>query len=185
MVTRHSPPATRRASMPNAGMSMSPAARARMRVTEKAVYRYYNDMGKNKGNCTWGTGILAHVGVCSAEELERKVSAQSADMVFAQKVAEAERIVRREIHVTLSQAQFDALCSLTFNTGPTRAEDTFRFINNGEFTKAAANMSKLIKVSIVKDGKKKYVIAPGLIKRRVEESAPFRTNHGSQSSPTE
>lgn len=66
-------------SRPHAGMKMSPEARARMRATEKAVYRYYNDMGKNKGNCTWGIGILAHKGVCSEEELGRKVSSRMVD----------------------------------------------------------------------------------------------------------
>jgi lysozyme len=32
---------------------------------------------------------------------------------------------------------------------------------------------RCIKVQVVVDGKTKYVIAPGLIKRRAEESAPF------------
>jgi hypothetical protein len=59
-------------------MKMSPAVKAKMRATEKDVYRYYNDMGKNKGHCTWGAGILAHKGVCSAEELEMKVSVDMA-----------------------------------------------------------------------------------------------------------
>jgi len=31
----------------------------------------------------------------------------------------------------------------------------------------------MIKVQVVVDGKKKYVIAPGLIKRRADEGAPF------------
>ena len=159
---------------PNASMSMSAIARASMRVTEKAVYKYYNDMGKNKGNCTWGAGILAHKGVCSEEELGRLVSGQSVDIVFGQKVAEAERIVRRDVHVALNQAQFDALCSLTYNAGPTGASDTFLFLNRGDFVGAAANINKMIKVSVVKNGKKTKVVAPGLIKRRAEESAPFR-----------
>jgi len=67
---------------PNASMKMSPEARVRMRATEKAVYRYYNDMGKNKGHCTWGAGILAHKGVCTAEELARKVDAKMVDQEF-------------------------------------------------------------------------------------------------------
>lgn len=50
---------------PNATMKMSPEGRARLRATEKAIHRYYNDMGKNKGHCTWGVGILAHKGVCT------------------------------------------------------------------------------------------------------------------------
>ena len=43
-----------------ATMRMSPSARTRMRATEKTFFRYYNDMGKSRGNCIWGAGILAH-----------------------------------------------------------------------------------------------------------------------------
>ncbi len=173
---RHSHPAPKTAAVarPNGQMSMSSNARARMRVTEKAVYKYYNDMGKKGGNCTWGAGILAHRGVCSEEELMRTVNAQSVDIVFGQKVAEAEGIVRRCVHVALNQAQFDALCSLTFNIGPNHVGDTYRLVNKSEFKKAAANIQKMIKVSVVQNGKRKYVVAPGLIKRRAEESSPFR-----------
>jgi lysozyme len=159
---------------PNAAMSMSMDARVRMRATEKEVYNYYNDMGKNKGNCTWGAGILAHKGVCSAEELARKIDAKSVDTAFSQKVAEAEKTVRRGIRVELDQAQFDALCSFTFNVGAGRVIDTFTFINAGDFTGAAANISKMIKVTVIKNGKRQLVLARGLIKRRAEESAPFR-----------
>jgi GH24 family phage-related lysozyme (muramidase) len=183
-MSKHQPqPKVASAAPPNAQMAMSSTARASMRATEKAVYRYYNDMGKNKGNCTWGVGILAHKGVCSEEELARNVSAQSVDSVFNQKVAEAEGIVRRGILVPLNQAQFDALCSLAFNAGRRNTTDTFGFVNRGDFSGAATNISKMTKVSIKKDGKKIHVIAPGLIKRRAEESAPFR-HHSTQSTDT-
>ncbi|WP_332876821.1 glycoside hydrolase family protein [Massilia sp. S19_KUP03_FR1] len=174
MLNKPAKPQAAAPATPNASMSMSTDARASMRVTEKAIYKYYNDMGKNKGNCTWGAGILAHKGVCSSEELGRLVNAQSVDIVFGQKVAEAERIVRRSIKVDLNQAQFDALCSLTYNAGPTGASDTFLLINRSDFVGAAANINRMIKVSIVKNGKKTKVVARGLIKRRAEESAPFR-----------
>ena len=157
-----------------ASMKMSPEGRARMRATEKNVYRYYNDMGKNKGHCTWGAGILAHKGVCSEEELGKKVTVEMVDREFNRKIAEVERAVHRNVKVALNQAQFDALCSLTYNLGPTGAHDTYTYINAGDFDAAARNISKLIKVEIKVKGKKKLVIAPGLIKRRKEESAPFR-----------
>lgn len=64
--------------------------------------------------------------------------------------------------------------SLTYNAGAKGARDTFRFVNQNDFAGAAANISSLIRVGIVEGGKKKMVIAPGLIKRRAEESAPFR-----------
>lgn len=40
-------PAPLMSNAPNASMSMSADARASMRVTEKAIYKYYNDIGKN------------------------------------------------------------------------------------------------------------------------------------------
>lgn len=160
---------------PTAKMRMSPEGRSRLRATEKAIYRYYNDMGKNKGHCTWGVGILAHKGVCTEEELGRKVSVKMVDQEFERKIAETEAVVHRNITVELNQAQFDALCSLAYNTGATGASKTFGYVNRGDFTGAANNMSSLINVTVVEKGKKKRVIAPGLIKRRAEESAPFRT----------
>lgn len=160
--------------MTTSSMRMNPEAKAKMRATEKAVYRYYNDMGKSKGNCTWGAGILAHRGVCTPDELAQKVSVEMVDQEFERRVAEAERFVRMKVKVAVNQAQFDSLVSLTYNAGIGGMEGTYSFVNNGDFEGAAANISKMIKVTVVKKGKKKLVIAPGLIKRREEESAPFR-----------
>ncbi|WP_441295146.1 lysozyme [Massilia cavernae] len=143
-------------------------------LPEKNVYKYYNDMGKNKGHCTWGAGILAHRGVCTPEELSKKVNVEMVDQEFERRVAVAERAVRRNIRVPLNQSQFDALCSLTYNTGPTGASGTYGYINANDLAGAADNISRMIKVTVKEKGKKKLVIAPGLIKRREEESAPFR-----------
>jgi len=165
----HNPKST----TPNATMKMSLQARVRLRATEQAVYRYYNDMGKDKGHCTWGVGILAHKGVCTKEEIGKKVSVAMVDREFEKKITETEGIVHRNIHVVLTQAQFDALCSLSYNAGAKGSFTTFNLVNKGDFAGAAANMALMIKVQVVVDGKKKYVIAPGLIKRRAEEGAPF------------
>lgn len=154
----------------NAHTRMSLEAKARMRSTERSVYKYYNDMGKNKGHCTWGAGILAHKGVCSQEELSRKVSVTSVDMEFERRVADAERAVKRNVTVELNQAQFDALVSVTYNAGVTGSYDTYQYINRRDFAGAASNISTMIRVRV----KGKMIVAPGLIKRRAEESAPFR-----------
>jgi lysozyme len=159
---------------PNASMRGSAEARSRMLATERVVLRYYNDMGKRRGNCTWGPGFLAHKGICSAEELQLKVSAPSIDAEYAKRVAEAERVVRKKVHVRLTQAQFDALCSLTYNAGSVGARNVYRFVNQNDFAGAAGAISLMTKVSLVEGGKKKYVLASGLVKRRAEESAPFR-----------
>lgn len=158
---------------PTANMRMSPDAKGRMRNTERTEYRYYNDMGKNKGHCTWGVGILAHRGVCTPEELTRKVSAAEVNAEFDRRVSEAEATVHRNIHVALNQKQFDALVSFTYNAGPDGSSQTYALINKNDFKGAGANMQKFIKVRVkTKTGEKK-VVAPGLIKRRAQESAPF------------
>lgn len=168
-IVRHSP------NPPNAHMRMSAEARNRMRATEKIVLHYYNDMGRNKGNCTWGSGILAHRGVCSEEELARKVTLQNVETEFDRRVAEAERYVKGAItRTTLNQAQFDALVSLTYNSGVRNMRGTYDLVNQGNFDAAAANISRMVKVTFVERGRKKEVVAPGLIRRRKEESAPFR-----------
>jgi GH24 family phage-related lysozyme (muramidase) len=155
---------------PNSGMKMSPAALATMRNTEKAVTGYYNDMGKNQGNCTWGIGFYVHKGVCTPAELKEKVTAPAVEIEYAKRVAEAERRVKAKIKVKLNQAQFDALVSFTYNTTNVTNDRIYQALNDNNFEAAAKRISEANKVRV--DGKLK--LAPGLIKRRVEESAPFR-----------
>lgn len=155
---------------PNAGMRMSPEASARMRATEEAFLRYYNDMGKNRGNCTWGIGFYVHRGVCSPEELQQKVVASSIEVEYGRRLAEAERRIRLKVKVPLNQAQFDGLVSFTYNTRSFTNQRVYDALNSGSFITAAALMSGAIHVKV--DGKQK--LAPGLIIRRTEESRPFR-----------
>ena len=159
----------------NAEMSMSPESKARMRRTEKDEYRYYNDMGRLGGNCTWGAGTMAHKGPCTEEELKTPVSAAAIEAAFARKVGEAERAVRRNVDKqVLTQAQFDALVSLSYNAGPTGSKGTYAFVNSGDFASAAANISSMTLVTVQTKAGSTKVVARGLIKRRAEESAPFR-----------
>jgi len=141
-----------------------------MRNTEKAILRYYNDMGKSKGNCTWGIGFYAHKGVCTPDELKRKVSAPSIDIEYGKRIAEAERRVKLKVKVKLNQAQFDGLVSFTYNTTNITNERVYQALNDNDFAGAAQRISEAIKVR----DRGMWKIAPGLIKRRAEESASFR-----------
>lgn len=155
---------------PNSHLVMSTDARARMRATEKVMLKYYNDMGKNKGNCTWGIGFLAHRGICSEEELARKVEAHSVELEYAKRVAEAERRVKVKVKVALTQEQFDALVSFTYNTTNVANNFVYDALNSSNFQRAAEIISSSVYVK-TPDGKK---LASGLVRRRQEESAPFR-----------
>jgi GH24 family phage-related lysozyme (muramidase) len=155
---------------PNAGMRISFGALATMRNTEKVMMRYYNDMGKGKGNCTWGIGFYVHKGVCTPEELAKKVAAPSVEIEYAKRVAEAERRVKVKVKVELNQVQFDAIVSFTYNTANVTNDRVYKALNDNNFEAAAQRISEANKVRV--DGQLR--LAPGLIKRRVEESAPFR-----------
>jgi lysozyme len=155
----------------NAGMKMSPEARARMRRRERDVFNYYDDMGPGKGSCTWGPGILAHKGVCTEEELASPVSAAAVEAEFSRRVTEAEagvtRLVRQQ---TLPQDQFDALVSLTFNAGAHGSRNVYTLVDTGRPAEAAAEIRTMTSTHV----NEKKVLARGLISRRAEESAPFQ-----------
>ena len=85
---------------------------------------YYNDTANN---CTYGTGILAHGGPCTAEELGRVVNAQQAEAEFQRRVEAAEQRVRAQVRDRrLTQNQFDSLVSTVFNT---RTRDNRTLLN--------------------------------------------------------
>lgn len=161
----------------NAAMSMSNAARARMRSLEKAVYNYYDDGGRpGRGNCTWGIGMLAHKGPCTEGELKTKVGAAEVEAAFAYRVADAERAVRRHVsHQPLNQDQFDALVSFVYNVGAYGARETFKRVDEGDFKAAATGIAQSNKMWVKTKRGSKLVLAKGLIRRREEESAPFRS----------
>ena len=155
---------------PNANLRMSEAARRRLQGTERVVPRYYNDP---VGNCTYGAGILAHGRTpCTAAELGQPVTEAQMNVALNARITDAERAVRRNVNTqALTQAQMDALVSLTYNVGATGARGTFTLVNSGNLTGAANNISSLVSA---RNQQGRLVVLPGLVTRRAEESAPFR-----------
>jgi lysozyme len=155
-------------------MFMSTAARLNMRHIEKKKLKYYDDGGPGRGNCTWGVGIKAHTGPCTAEELGRTVTDTDIEREFSRRLREAEAAVKRNVTAELTQAQFDALVSLTYNTGPTGAVKVYDLVNKGHFDAVATIISGMTYGHEVRKGKRVKVFYPGLVPRRAEEAAPFR-----------
>jgi GH24 family phage-related lysozyme (muramidase) len=90
---------------------------------------------------------------------------------FSRRVTAAEAgVVRNVRNQKLTQDQFDALVSLTFNAGVTGSSKAYAFIDRGDFRTAASHISSMTSTHV--NGKK--VVARGLIARRAEESTPFR-----------
>ncbi|MDC8760549.1 lysozyme [Janthinobacterium fluminis] len=156
---------------PNATLSLSPEARRRMRTQREGVVRgYYNDGHGNRGHCSYGIGILVHRGPCTAEELGRPLTSAQIESSFANAIREAEHAVRRNVtNQALTQAQFDALVSYSYNTGARGAHDTFQRVDRGDLRGAG----RLIMSNTYSTQRGRRVLMPGLVQRRVEESAPF------------
>jgi len=79
------------------------------------VDHYYNDQG---GNCTFGAGSLVHMGPCSQAEMQQRPTPEQMQQRLAEDLRTAEDFVRRRVQRPLTQEQFDALVSLTYNAGP-------------------------------------------------------------------
>jgi len=160
--------------MANETMQMSAAGMAALRQREGAVFRYYNDAANH---CTYGVGTLAHHGPCTPEELRRPVSIAEVNAQLAARVRSTEQVVRQRVrNHQLTQAQFDALVSFTFNTGAAGARATLDAANRGAFREVATHMNSNIYVH-PRDASGRR-LAPvrlqGLVNRRREETAPFQ-----------
>lgn len=152
---------------PNLSLTLSTQGRRALRERE-GLRGYYDDPA---GNCSFGIGNLAHFGHCSEEEAQRSLTPDQIEAAFDLAVRSAERAVQRQVsHQPLSQAQFDALVSYTFNMGPGGAMMVLRRIDAGDLYGAADAMLRNINARI---GGQLVPLA-GLVARRKEESAPFR-----------
>lgn len=160
--------------MANETMRMSANGIAALRHREGAVLRYYNDAANH---CTYGVGTLAHLGPCSPEELLRPVTLLEVDTQLAIRVRDAEDAVRRGVRNTqLTQDQFDALVSFTFNVGAAGARATLAAANRGAPREVATHMNSNIYVHPRDANGRRLapVRLPGLANRRREEALPFQ-----------
>lgn len=160
--------------MANETMRMSAEGLTALRLREGAVFRYYNDAANH---CTYGIGTLAHHGPCTAAELSRPVSPAQVERQLAMTVRDAEASVRQRVRQhQLTQAQFDALVSFTFNIGATGARTILEAANRGAWQEVAANMSRNVYVHPRDANGRRLppVRLQGLVNRRREEAGPFQ-----------
>lgn len=136
---------------------------------------YYNDMANN---CTYGIGTLAHAGPCTAQELATPVTAAEVNGQLSARVQTVEAAVRRAVtQSTLTQAQFDALVSYTYNVGANGALPVLQAANGGRDAQVVRHMEQTVYIH-PRDAQGRRLPArqvPGLVSRRREEAAPFRT----------
>ena len=127
----------------------------------------YPDPGKGWAIPTIGYGHTSAAGPPAVYK-GMKITQAGADEILRQDLAKFERYVADAVKVPLSQNEFDALVSFTFNLGPgnLRSSTLLRKLNAGDKAGAADEFLKWTKAG----GK----TLPGLVKRREAERALFR-----------
>lgn len=123
-------------------------------------YSYYCSAGKK----TIGYG---HV-ILDSEQIDEPLSEEDGGLILAKDVGSAERCVLRNTNVPLTDGQFDALVSMTFNAGNAayqRSQIRMR-VNREDFEDAAEWFPRSF---ITAKGK----IVHGLILRRLDEREMF------------
>jgi lysozyme len=159
--------------MANESKTMSAAGWASLRAREHASLRYYNDVANN---CTWGVGTLAHYGPCSADEMKRPVTVAQVNSQLATREQEAEATVRRNVKDhDLTQDQFDALVSYTYNAGMGGAHPALAAANKGSLAEVAKHINATVYI-YPRDANGRRLRprkVQGLVTRRQEESTPF------------
>lgn len=102
--------------------------------------------------------------------LNRGLTRTEADALFSQDLKPREDLVKKAITAKITQSQFDALVSFTYNIGHIEGTSVQRAVNAGDFQ--AVNKAFL---EYVKAGTPK-VTNPGLVKRRQKELAMFMSS---------
>jgi lysozyme len=119
------------------------------------------------GLWTVGVGHVIGDGKSLPEDWNRKLSSEEIDSILAADLRRFERGVLRMCPVPLTQGQFDALVSFSFNVGlGSLQRSTLRMkTNRGDKEAAAREFMKWTKAA----GK----VLPGLVKRRKDEASLY------------
>lgn len=130
----------------------------------------YPDPGT--GGAPWTIGYGHTGGVYPGET----ISQAQAETYLKQDLNTAENAVRQNVHVPLTQNQFDALVSLTYNVGANGYPSLLATLNRGDYAGAQAMFGD-------------YVyggghIMQGLVNRRAQEAALFGSSAPSGVSPS-
>lgn len=132
----------------------------------------YNDQA---GHCTIGVGHLVHLGHCDAHEggLENGITRARAMAMLRADARATIDTVASNVSVPLTQAQFDALVSFTFNVGDGNflTSTLLQKLNASDFDAVPAQLVRWNKVTV--NGHK--VASNGLTRRRGREATLFAT----------
>lgn len=139
-----------------------------MKTGEKglALIKHFEGLRLRAYQCSanvWSIGYGHTAGV----KPDDVITPEQADAFLRQDVSDSEQAVSRFVRVPLTQYQFDALVSFTFNlgSGNLRTSTLLRLLNAGDYPGAAGQLLRWVNAG----GKE----LPGLVRRRVAEKELF------------
>lgn len=147
-------------------MKTSDSGVALIKAHEGLRLEAYPDIGYGWDRATIGYGHTSQAGP-PAVTRGMKITAADADAILRADLVKFEQAVAKAVKVPLTQSQFDALVSFTFNLGPGNLGKStlLRKLNAGDYAGAAAEFPKWNK----SNGK----VLAGLTRRRADEQALF------------
>lgn len=106
---------------------------------------------------------------------DRLANAAQADALFCNTLGQYEEAVNQDVKVALSQNQYDALVSFTYNegTGALKGSTLLKVLNDSDYIGAAAHFLTWSKITDPHTGQK--VVCETLVERRHEEGRLFLT----------
>tara|TARA_R110001606_G_scaffold79389_1_gene183352 strand:- start:3593 stop:4036 length:444 start_codon:yes stop_codon:yes gene_type:complete len=97
-----------------------------------------------------------------------KINKEEAENLLEEEMPEYEGYIENLVKVSLSQCEFDSLCSWVYNLGPTNLQEStlLRFLNEGKYDEIPAQIKRWNKAG----GK----VLDGLVRRREAEALLFQ-----------
>jgi lysozyme len=138
---------------------------------EGLVLHPYKDVA---GIWTIGYGFTSYADGNTVKAADKPINKKQADELFSITHSQYETAVNKFVLVPLTQNQFDALVSFTYNegTGALKQSTLLKKLNVKDYTAAAACFSAWNKITDPHTGKK--VVCDTLTKRRTKESNLFK-----------
>jgi lysozyme len=149
----------------------NPSVNAHLRISDAgiALIKRYEGFCAAVYRCPAGIPTIGYGHVIKTGEIFGSLSESEATELLRKDAGIAESAVRRLITVPLTQNQFDALVSFTFNLGKGALERSRlrTMINQGQLASVPAELNRWVYAK----GKR----LPGLVARRLSEGALFAT----------
>jgi GH24 family phage-related lysozyme (muramidase) len=145
------------------------------KLNAQGQYIVYNDP---LGFCTAGYGHLLHMSNCTAADRAGPFNNLSPSQAVALLVKDANARVATilaKTTVPLTQDQLDALVDFQFNTNGYPGSALRRAINQGKFDQAPGQFGRWVHGVVVRGGKGRMEVIPGLVARPVAAREAIQT----------